>query len=126
MFAPDEVLETYEMIFLRHLNVRAVTLGISLLSCVDRDFETMRERIYSKIVEKAGKLAEEAEMVEKRHGIPIVNRRLAVTPMALLLEPIVDGLTPAEATNRAVMLAQTLDEAAQRVSIDFIGGFGAL
>ena len=126
MFTPDEVLETYEMIFLRHLNVRAVTLGISLLSCVDRDFGTMREKIYSKIVEKAGKLAEEAEMLERKHGIPIVNRRLAVTPVALLLEPIVEGLTPAEATNRAVMLAQTLEEATAHVNIDFIGGFGAL
>ena len=126
MFTPEEVIETYEMIFLRHLNVRAVTLGISLLSCMDRDFEKMRQKVYSKIVEKAGKLAQEAEMAEKKHGIPVVNKRLAVTPIALLLEPVVDGLTHAEATDYAVKLAQTLDEAAERVNVDFIGGFGAL
>ena len=126
MFAPEEVIETYEMIFLRHLNVRAVTLGISLLSCVDRDFETMRQKIYNKVVVKAARLAEKAETLEKRHGIPIVNRRLAVTPVSLLLEPIVDGLSADEANSRAVKLAQTLDKAAEEVNIDFIGGFGAL
>lgn len=126
MFTPEEVIETYEMIFLRHLNVRAVTLGISLLSCVDRDFEAMRRKVYRKIVETAGRLAEEAESAEKKHGIPIVNKRLSVTPSALMLEPIVDGLDKNEAVKRATMFAETLDDAAESVNIDFIGGFGAL
>jgi uncharacterized protein len=126
LFTPEEIIETYEMIFLRHLNVRAVTLGISLLSCVDNDFDAMRQKIHNKIAKKAERLAQETETVEKKHGIPIVNRRLAVTPIALLLEPVVDGLTQEEAINRAVMLAQTLDDAAESVNVDFIGGFGAL
>ncbi|MEM3017408.1 MAG: DUF711 family protein, partial [Candidatus Bathyarchaeia archaeon] len=101
MFTPEEVFETYEMIFLRHLNVRAVTLGISLLSCIDRDFEAMLGKIRKKIVETAGGLAPEAEFLERKHGIPIVNKRLSVTPAALLLEPTVDGLGSAEAMKRA-------------------------
>ncbi|MEM4250796.1 MAG: PFL family protein [Candidatus Bathyarchaeia archaeon] len=126
MFTPEEVFETYEMIFLRHLNVRAVTLGISLLSCIDRDFEAMLGKIRKKIVETAGGLAPEAEFLERKHGIPIVNKRLSVTPAALLLEPTVDGLGSAEAMKRATMLAETFDDAAESVDIDFIGGFGAL
>jgi uncharacterized protein (UPF0210 family) len=90
LFTPEEVVETYEMIFLRHLNVRTVTLGISLLNCIDRDFERMREKVYAKIVEVAGRLGEEARSLEKKHGIPIVNKRLSVTPAALLLEPSVN------------------------------------
>lgn len=126
MFTPEEVIETYEMIFLRHLNVRAVTLGISLLSCIDRDFKTMRKKAYNKIVEMAGRLTKEAESVERKHGIPIVNKRLSVTPAALLMEPVVDDLDKTEAIKCATMFAETLDDAAESVNIDFIGGFGAL
>jgi uncharacterized protein (UPF0210 family) len=126
LFTPEEVVETYEMIFLRHLNVRTVTLGISLLNCIDRDFERMRAKVYSKIVEVAGRLGEEAGSLEKKHGIPVVNKRLSVTPAALLLEPAVNDITEVEAIERATMLAETLEEAAKKVNIDFVGGFGAL
>lgn len=126
MFSKDEVVETFEMIHLNKLNIRTVTLGINLLDCVDRDYDAMKSRIYSKVTTVAEHLLDEAKDVEYRYGIPIVNKRLSVTPVALLLESAVAGLTPDEAVSRAIGIAETLNRAAEKVGVDYLGGYGAI
>lgn len=125
-FNVDEVVETFEMIRLLHLNVRTVTLGISLLDCVDPDLDRLREKVYQKIRQVAENFAAEVEAVERTYGIPVVNKRLAVTPVALLLEAAKDNLSLDRACREAVRVAESLDRAARDVGVDFIGGFGAL
>jgi uncharacterized protein (UPF0210 family) len=126
LFSKDEVVETFEMIHLSGLNIRTVTLGINLLDCVDRDYDAMKSRVYSKITTVANHLIDEAEEVEHRYGIPIVNKRLAVTPAALLLGAAIAGLKQEEAETRAIELAETLNRAAAKIGVDYIGGYGAI
>lgn len=123
---PEEVVETFEMVQLRHLNVRTVTLGINLLDCADPNFKAMKERIHGKILSSASRLVREAEEVERSYGIPIVNKRIAVTPIALLMEATTAGMPDDRAMERCVEIAEALDEAAKAVKVDFIGGYAAL
>ena len=114
----NEMLETIRMIQLENLDIRTVTMGISLSDCMDSDFTKMNQRVYDKIIQYAGNLKEVAEEVEKEFGIPIINKRISVTPIAEIL---------GHATkDEAVQLAKTLDKAAKTVGVDFIGGFSAL
>ena len=115
----DEVFETASMILHQHLDIRAVTLGINLKDCVDRDAAAMQRRVRTKITRAATRLVAAAHRLEVKYGIPIVNKRVAVTPAALLLET-------QTSPRRFLQLARTLDEAAAAAGIDFIGGFGAL
>lgn len=126
VFSPDEVVETFEMISLSHLNVRAVTLGINLLDCISPDFDDMASKVKEKVTKVAGRLVSEAEAVENRYGVPIVNKRLAVTPVALLVESALSGVSDKEAKRLCVKLAEALDESAMKVSVDYIGGYSAL
>ncbi|GEL08824.1 PFL family protein [Salisediminibacterium halotolerans] len=113
-----EIQETIRMVQMESLDVRTVTMGISLRDCIDADAEKMNEKVYQKIVGYAGELRETAEQVEKEYGIPIINKRIAITPAAELLGQA--------STDDAVMLAKTLDQAATDIGVDFIGGFSAL
>ena len=114
----DEILQTIEMIDQQHLDVRTVTMGISLLDCADRDIGLCCDRIYEKICRKAEKLVPTGEQIEREFGIPIVNKRVSVTPISLVAASCVaEDYTP---------LARTLDRAAKTVGINFIGGFSAL
>lgn len=126
MFSAEEVIETFEMISLSHLNVRTVTLGINLLGCADSNIKKIKEKVYDKIVSAAGNLVREAELVERKYGIPIVNKRIAVTPVSLLLESAIRGMAKKSAVARSIEIAEVLDKAAKDVRIDFIGGYGAL
>lgn len=126
MFSAEEVMETFEMISLSHLNVRTVTLGINLLDCADAHIKKMKEKIYGKIVSTAGNLVEKANAVERKYGIPIVNKRISVTPISLLLEAGIKGRPKGNAIARTIEIAEVLDKAAKDVGIDFIGGYGAL
>lgn len=114
----DKIIETIEMIEKEKLDVRTITMGISLLDCVDSDGEKCREKIYEKITTKAANLVKVGEDIEKEFGIPIINKRISVTPIALI----------AGATNDTdyVEFAKTLDRAAKTVGVNFIGGFSAL
>ncbi|WP_280771043.1 PFL family protein [Salipaludibacillus daqingensis] len=113
-----EIQETIRMVQMESLDIRTVTMGISLKDCIDPDFEKMNERVYNKITTYAGELRSVAEQVEKEYGIPIINKRISITPVAELL---------GHATkDEAVELAKTLDRAAQFLGVDFIGGFSAL
>ncbi len=113
-----EMMETIRMIQMENLDIRTVTMGISLNDCADSDFEKMNKRVYDKILSYAGRLKETAETVEKEFGIPIINKRISITPVAEIL---------GNATkDQAIELAKTLDKAAKVLGVDFIGGYSAL
>lgn len=112
-----DILETISMIRDKNLDVRTTTMGISLLDCADSDIDRSCEKIYEKICRKAEHLVETGEKITGKYGIPIVNKRVSVTPIAMLAG--VSGGDP-------VKYARTLDRAAHTVGIDFIGGYSAL
>ncbi len=118
LFHTAEILETLQMIEEENLDIRTITMGISLRDCADRCLARMRELVFNKIVRLARNLVPVAEELAAELGIPIINKRISVTPIAL----IADGHSAAD----FLALAQTLDEAAQAVGVDFIGGFSAL
>ncbi len=114
-----EILETVKMIAEEHLDIRTVTMGISLLSCAGSDVKTVCNQVYDKITRQAEKLVKTAEDIETEYGIPIINKRISVTPASMLL-----GGTPTPSD--FVQLAKTLDKAAETTGVNFIGGFSAL
>lgn len=116
--ALNEMMETIRMVQMENLDIRTVTMGISLLDCADSDFEKMNQRVYDKITGYAGELKTVAEQVEKEYGIPIVNKRISVTPIAEILGNA--------SKDQAIELAKTLDKAAKALGVDFIGGYSAL
>ena len=115
-----EVLETNEMIEKENLDVRTITLGISLLDCIDSDLDKLNENIYNKITTLAENLVSTGKDIEKEFGIPIVNKRISVTPIALI------GAAACKTPDDFVTIAKTLDAAAKKVGINFIGGYSAL
>ncbi|MFC0523535.1 PFL family protein [Pontibacillus salicampi] len=114
----NEITETIRMVQMENLDIRTVTIGIDLRDCADSDVEKMKERIYDKIVSYAKDLKPYAEQVEKEYGVPIINKRISVTPIAEIL----GGATREE----AIEVAKTLDKAARDTGVDFIGGYSAL
>lgn len=112
------VTETIAMIEEQNFDIRTITMGISLLDCIDPDIDKTAEKIYAKITDKARDLVKVGNEISAELGIPIVNKRVCVTPIAII----------GAATNATdyVPLARSMDEAAQKVGIDFIGGFSAL
>jgi len=116
----EEVFETVRMTLNHHFDIRTVTLGINLKDCIDRNINRFNERIQKRIIAKGIQLNKLAETTEHKYGIPITNRRISVTPVSLLLEPL-----PSKAET-AVKIAKALDKAARNARIDFLGGFGAL
>jgi len=115
---PQEILQTIEMIDRQHLDIRTITMGINLLDCAHPDLDTCCEKIYEKIVSSARDLVATGEAIEAEFGIPIVNKRISVTPISL-----VAASTGAE---DYLPFAQVLDRAAKEVGVNFIGGFSAL
>ena len=114
----SEILQTIQMIDQQHLDVRTVTMGISLLDCASTSIEICAERVYDKICRKAEKLVSESCAIEQEYGIPIVNKRVSVTPVALVAASCCSSdYTP---------IARAMDRAAETVGIDFIGGFSSL
>lgn len=114
----DKILETVRMLDQDNLDIRAVTLGISLLDCIDSDGEKAREKIYKKIVKYGKNLVEKANEIGKKYGVEIVNKRVSVTPISLI--------AAASNDDNYVEFARTLDKAAKEIGVDFIGGFSAL
>ncbi|MBR1691220.1 MAG: PFL family protein [Lachnospiraceae bacterium] len=115
-----EVNETNKMIEKENLDVRTITIGISLLDCIDSDLGKLKENIYNKILETAKDLVATGEEIEKEYGIPIVNKRISVTPIALV------GGSACKTPDDFAQIAGTLDEAAKKVGVNFIGGYSAL
>ena len=118
MLNQKDILSTIEMIDQQHLDIRTITMGISLLSCCDADAAKACEKIYDKITRYAEKLVKTGEDIEREFGIPIVNKRISVTPMALV--------AGASETLDYVPFAHALDRAAVATGVNFIGGFSAL
>ncbi len=115
-----EVNETNKMITQENLDVRTITLGISLLDCVDADLNRLNENIYRKITTLAKNLVKTGQEIEREYGIPIVNKRISVTPIALV------GGNACKTPEDFVTIAKTLDRAAKEVGVNFIGGYSAL
>ena len=115
-----EVNETNKMIEQENLDVRTITMGISLLDCIDSDLDKVNENIYKKITEYAKDLVETGNKIATEYGIPIVNKRISVTPIALV------GGAACHTSQDFVTIAKTLDRAAKTVGVNFIGGYSAL
>ncbi len=115
-----EVTETNKMISEENLDVRTITLGISLLDCIDSDLSALKDKIYRKIHEAALHLVRTGEEISREFGIPIVNKRISVTPIALV------GGTACRKEADFVSVAETLDQVAKDVGVNFIGGYSAL
>ncbi len=116
--APSEILETVKMLQLQNLDIRTITMGISLNSCRRDNLAKTRRQIYDTITKKASKLVQTGEDIEKEYGIPIINKRISVTPIAI----VADGFGVEEMLD----LGYCLDEAAKEVGVNFIGGFTTL
>ena len=115
-----EVLETNDMIEKDNLDVRTITLGISLLNCIDSDLDRLNEKIYNRITTVAKDLVATGKAIETEFGIPIVHKRISVTPIALI------GGSACKTPEDYVTIAKTLDRAAKTVGVNFIGGYSAL
>ena len=117
MINTQDILETINMIRAENLDIRTITMGISLLSCADSDIHTSCDKIYEKICRQAEHLVKTGENIEKEYGIPIIHKRISVTPIAMLA---------AASGGNPVLYAKTLERAAQTVGVNFIGGYSAL
>lgn len=117
MLNMTDIMETIKMIQEENLDIRTITMGISLLDCADTDIDLACDKIYNKITSKAKNLIPVGESIEKKYGIPIVNKRISVTPISMLLA--ISGGDP-------VKYAKTLDRAAKTLGVNFVGGYSAL
>ena len=108
-----DIMETINMIQNENLDIRTITMGISLLDCCDSDIDVSCKKVYDKILRKAGDLVTVGEDISKLYGIPIINKRVSVTPIAMLL---------AASGGDPVKYAKTLDRAGKEIGVNFIGG----
>ena len=117
MFNSKDILETIKMIQEENLDIRTITMGISLLDCIDSDIDKSCEKVYEKMMRVAEHHVETGEIIEKRYGIPIINKRLSVTPISMLA---------AAAKGSPVKFAKTLQRVAEGTGVNYIGGYSAL
>ncbi len=118
MYNTHDILETIQMIEEEHLDIRTVTMGISLLDCIDENIDKACDKIYHKITACASELVPVCEKIEQKYGIPIINKRISVTPIAMI--------AAACQTSNIVKFALTLEKAAFAMGVNFIGGYSAL
>ena len=116
MLKNNEILETISMIKEQNLDVRTITLGLSLMDCACEDVKVLSEKIYDKITKTAENLVKTGEDIEKRFGIPIINKRISVTPVSIVAASC--------NCNSYLDIAKAMDKAAKEVGVDFIGGQG--
>ncbi|MFR6020556.1 MAG: DUF711 family protein, partial [Lactobacillaceae bacterium] len=114
----QQIKETIEMISEENLDIRTITMGISLLDCVTGDLQTTADKVYAKIMAKAANLVPVADAISDEYGIPIVNKRISVTPVSLL--------AGADQNLDFRPIAQAMDRAAKDLGVDLIGGYTAL
>lgn len=122
MFNENLIIETINMIKLHNLDIRTVTLSLSLRDCISEDVDVVCEKIYNKILKYAKNLDAYATEIENDYSIPIINKRIAVTPISIIGE----SCSNLDKVKDYVKIAKTLDKAAKAVNVDFIGGFSAL
>lgn len=116
----NEVFETYEMVSQENLDVRTITMGISLLDCIDPDLDALCRKIRDKILRMAGNLVKVGDELGIEYGVPVINKRVSVTPIALV------GGAACKKPEDFVRIAETLDSAAKEIGVNFIGGYSAL
>ncbi|MBR6911281.1 MAG: DUF711 family protein, partial [Candidatus Methanomethylophilaceae archaeon] len=116
----DEAFETVNMVSHENLDVRTITMGISLLDCIDPDLDSLCEKIYNKITESAKDLVKVGDDIGNEYGVPVINKRISITPAALI------GGAACKTPGDFIKIAQTLDAAAKEVGVNFIGGYSAL
>ena len=116
----NEAFETVNMVAQENLDVRTITMGISLLDCIDPNLDAVCEKVYNKITESAKDLVRVGDEIGSEYGVPVINKRISVTPIAMI------GAAACKAPGDYVKIAQTLDEAAKKVGVNFIGGYSAL
>ncbi|MDD1744890.1 MAG: PFL family protein [Candidatus Methanoperedens sp.] len=117
-YSLDEVMETVRMTLYHNFDIRTVTLGINLKDCIDPDIESFKSNVYDKVTEYGKRLVNEAGKIEDKYGVPIINKRISVTPVSLIVESCKE--------DAPIEIAKTLDMASRDANIDFIGGYGAL
>ena len=118
-FDVEEIFETASMTLYQNLDIRTTTLGINLKDCIDSDFAAFQDKVYRRVSTFGRSLLEKSRPLEVKYGVPIVNKRIAVTPVSLIMETHCT-------VEKYLAMAQTLDRAALDAGIDFVGGFGAL
>lgn len=118
-YSLDEVIETVQMTLYHNFDIRTVTLGINLKDCINSDLDIFKENVYDRVSCYGRRLILEAQKLEDKYGIPIINKRISVTPVSLIIEACAEPDAPYQ-------IAKILDKASKDVGIDFIGGFGAL
>ncbi len=117
MLSKNEIFETVNMVEKEHLDIRTITMGISLLPCIRETAEKTAAAVYDRICKKAENIVACADTLSKTYGIPIVNKRVSVTPVSLITAP---------SGGDGVVVAKALDKAAKELGIDFLGGYSAL
>src|SRR5690606_34611310 len=117
-FSPQEIVETIRMVQMEKLDIRTITLGVSLRDCADTDLDAAGKKAYDKICRLTGRLVAVGDEIEREYGIPIVNKRISVTPVSIVAE--------CASADRYVRFAEHLDRAAAQVGVNFLGGFSAL
>ncbi|MDE6373570.1 MAG: DUF711 family protein, partial [Clostridia bacterium] len=117
MFSYKQVLETIEMVEREHLDIRTVTMGVSLLPCIRATGEATAQAVYDHVCKKARDIVKVTEELSREYGIPIVNKRVSVTPVSIIAAPFPD---------KAPLIGRALDRAAKTLGIDFLGGYSAL
>jgi len=117
-FSAHEIIETIRMVQMENLDIRTITMGVSLRSCAHPDIKVAAANAYDKICRAAGRLVAVGEEIEREYGIPIINKRVSVTPVALVAE--------ASGSDDYVLFAAQLERAAAEVGVNFLGGFSAL
>lgn len=117
MFNYGDVLETINMVEREHLDIRTVTMGISLLPCIGGTAETTAKNVYDTVCKKAENIVKVTSELSREYGIPIVNKRVSVTPVAIICAPFAE---------KAYLIGKALDDAAKNLGIDFLGGYSAL
>lgn len=117
MFNTNDVLETVNMIEREHLDIRTVTMGISLMSCISGTAQKTADKVYDTICKRAENIVKVTEDLSREYGIPIVNKRVSITPASLICAPFAD---------KSYLIGKALDNAAKVVGVDFLGGYSAL
>ncbi len=121
-YSPQEIIETIRMVQMEKLDIRTITMGISLRDCGSESAERLAARAYDKICRKAATLVATGEAIAREYGIPVINKRISVTPVAIVAEAVSD----AAQADAMLKVAYALDRAAREVGVNFIGGFSAL
>lgn len=116
MISRNEILETLEMIGKYHLDVRTITMGLSLFDCISDSADKTAQKVYEKIIRCAGKIVETGNRIEKLYGIPVVNKRVSVTPISMI----------GASSDGFIEIARAMDRASKEIGIDFIGGYSAM